>query len=281
MVNTIAEKEELMGLFDRVSRVVRSNLNAIVSGAEDPEKILNQTIEDMREDLVELRQATAKAIASEMSMKRKYEQAQGNANEWQRKAQIALKRNEEDLARQALMRKKGFAETATALNQQLARQTEQANLLRNNLTKLESKIAEAKTKKDMLIARARSAKATQQINEVMGKVDTASAFTAFERMEEKVDALEAESAAVANLTGDTLEDQFAALESGTAAIDDELEALKLQMQLDAAPAPAALPQGQANPVQINANTADKVAVENNKQEVDAELEALRAEIDGL
>ena len=270
-----------MGLFDRVSRVVRSNLNAIVSGAEDPEKILNQTIEDMREDLVELRQATAKAIASEMSMKRKYEQAQGNANEWQRKAQIALKRNEEDLARQALMRKKGFAETATALNQQLVRQTEQANLLRNNLTKLESKIAEAKTKKDMLIARARSAKATQQINEVMGKVDTASAFTAFERMEEKVDALEAESAAVANLSGDTLEDQFAALESGTAAIDDELEALKLQMQLDAAPAPAALPEGQANPVQINASTADKVAVENNKQEVDAELEALRAEIDGL
>ena len=281
MVNTIADKEKPMGLFDRVSRVVRSNLNAIVSGAEDPEKILNQTIEDMREDLVELRQATAKAIASEMSMKRKYEQAQANADEWQRKAQIALKRNAEDLARQALMRKKGFSETATALNQQLARQTEQANVLRNNLTKLESKIAEAKTKKDMLIARARSAKASQQINEVMGRVNTTSAFSAFERMEEKVDALEAESAAVANLAGDSLETQFAALESGTGAIDDELEALKLQMQLEAAPPPVALPEGQSTPVTMNATIADKVAVENSKQEVDEELEALKAEIDGL
>ena len=270
-----------MGLFDRVSRVVKANLNAIVSGAEDPEKILNQTIEDMREDLVELRQATAKAIASEKNMERKYQQADERVREWQRKAQTALKHGEEGLARQALVRKKAFEETATSIKQQLDRQSTQATSLKNNLMKLESKIAEAKTKKDMLIARARSAKASQQINEVMGRVNTTSAMSAFERMEEKVDALEAESAAVADLSGDSLESQFAALESGSAAVDDELEALKLQMQLDAAPQTAALPKGSQTAVNLGAEMADKVAVEVNKQEVDDELEALRSEIDKL
>ena len=133
----------------------------------------------------------------------------------------------------------------------------------------------------MLIARARSAKASQQINEVMGRVNTTSAMSAFERMEEKVDALEAESAAVADLSGDSLESQFAALESGSAAVDDELEALKLQMKLDAAPQPAALPKGAQTSVDLGAEMADKVAVEVNKQEVDDELEALRSEIDKL
>ena len=122
-----------MGLFDRVSRVVKANLNAIVSGAEDPEKILNQTIEDMREDLVELRQATAKAIASEKNMERKYQQADERVREWQRKAQTALKHGEEGLARQALVRKKSFEETATSIKQQLDRQSSQATSLKNNL----------------------------------------------------------------------------------------------------------------------------------------------------
>ena len=270
-----------MGLFDRVSRVVKSNLNAIVSKAEDPEKILEQTIEEMRENQAELRHATAQAIASEKKMERKFEQAQEQVKEWQRKAQVALQKNREDLAREALMRKKGLADSANTIKQQLDRQSEQVNVLRNNLMKLESKMAEAKTKKDMLIARARSAKASQQINEVMGRVDTTSAFAAFERMEEKVDALEAESAAISELSGDSLDSQFAALESGTAEVDIELEELKMQMQLEAAPDAAALPKGSTSAVNLDRDMADKVAVETNKQEVDEELEALRSEIDGL
>ncbi|MGK7908649.1 MAG: PspA/IM30 family protein [Synechococcus sp.] len=281
MTTAVGERERPMGLFDRVSRVVKSNLNAIVSKAEDPEKILEQTIEEMRENQAELRHATAQAIASEKKMERKFEQAQEQVKEWQRKAQVALQKNREDLAREALMRKKGLADSANTIKQQLDRQSEQVNVLRNNLMKLESKMAEAKTKKDMLIARARSAKASQQINEVMGRVDTTSAFAAFERMEEKVDALEAESAAISELSGDSLDSQFAALESGTAEVDIELEELKMQMQLEAAPDTAALPKGSTSAVNLDRDMADKVAVETNKQEVDEELEALRSEIDGL
>ena len=95
-----------MGLFDRVSRVVRSNLNAAVSGAEDPEKILDQAIIDMQEDLVQMRQAVAKAIASQKRVQQQYERAQSEANTWQQRAQLALQKGDESLAREALTRKK-------------------------------------------------------------------------------------------------------------------------------------------------------------------------------
>jgi phage shock protein A len=259
-----------MGLFERVSRIIRANLNALISSAEDPEKILNQTIQDMAEDHYQMRQAVAQAIAAQKRLERQYEQAQQSVEEWHRRAELALRNNNEALAREALVRKKTFAETAQSLKQQLDEQTRQVEMLKTNMTKLESKIAEAKTKKDMLIARARAAKASQQINQVIGRVDPSSAFAAFERMEEKVNALEAQSAAVAELAADSLEQQFAALEAGGADVDQELRLLKaaIQAQLPAGETKAAQ-QGQAG-----APTRGKV-------DVDAELEELRREIDQL
>ncbi|MEO1447518.1 MAG: PspA/IM30 family protein, partial [Cyanobacteria bacterium J06635_11] len=112
-----------MGLFDRVSRVVRSNLNAAVSSAEDPEKILDQAIIDMREDLVQMRQAVAKAIASQKRVQQQADKAQSAANSWQQRAQLALQKGNEELAREALVRKKTHAETAAALKSQLDQQT--------------------------------------------------------------------------------------------------------------------------------------------------------------
>ncbi|MFS8777859.1 PspA/IM30 family protein [Synechococcus sp. W70.1] len=259
-----------MGLFERVSRIIRANLNALISSAEDPEKILNQTIQDMAEDHYQMRQAVAQAIAAQKRLERQYEQAQQSAEEWHRRAELALRNNNEALAREALVRKKTFVETAQSLKRQLDEQTRQVEMLKTNMTKLESKIAEAKTKKDMLIARARAAKASQQINQVIGRVDPSSAFAAFERMEEKVNALEAQSAAVAELAADSLEQQFAALEAGGADVDQELRLLKaaIQAQLPAGETEAAQ-QGQAG-----APTGGKV-------DVDAELEELRREIDQL
>ena len=93
-----------MGLFDRVSRVVRSNLNAAVSSAEDPEKILDQAIIDMQEDLVQMRQAVAKAIASQKRVQQQADKAQSAAGQRQQRAQLALQKGEEDLAREALVR---------------------------------------------------------------------------------------------------------------------------------------------------------------------------------
>ncbi|MFM7324102.1 MAG: PspA/IM30 family protein [Nodosilinea sp.] len=253
-----------MGLLDRVSRVVRSNLNAAVSSAEDPEKILEQAIIDMQEDLVQMRQAVAGAIASQKRVQQQYERAQTEANTWQQRAQLALQKGDEDLARQALVRKKSQAETALALKTQLDNQSTTVDQLKRDLIGLESKLSEAKTKKDMLKARASAAKANEQLQNTTSRLNTSSASAAFERMEEKVLQMEARSQAAAELAGSTLEGQFAALEAG-GDVDLELAALKAQL-LEPGEAPKSLPEGSA-PAKVT--------------EVDAELEALKAEIDQL
>ena len=257
-----------MGLFDRVSRVVRSNLNAVVSSAEDPEKVLEQTVIDMQEDLIQLRQAVAQAIASQKRLQQQYNQSQTQSNEWQQRAQLALQKGEENLAREALTRKKTFAETANSLKGQLEHQSVQVESLKRNLTALESKLSEAKTKKEMLKARARAAKASEQINQVMGRVDTTSALGAFERMEDKVMQMEASSEAVAELSGDSLEKQFAQLESGSD-VNAELEGMKRDLGLLG---PATADQGQLP-------AADQTPGNQASTAIDAELEEMRSQLD--
>ncbi len=260
-----------MGLFDRVSRVVRSNLNAAVSSAEDPEKILDQAIIDMQEDLVQMRQAVAKAIASQKRVQQQSDKAQNAANSWQQRAQLALQKGNEELAREALVRKKTQAETAAALKSQLDQQTGNVDTLKRQLIALESKISEAKTKKDMLKARASAAKANEQLQKSVGSLSTGSAMSAFERMEEKVMMMEASGQAAAELAGADLESQFATLEAGSD-VDYELEAMKAQMLGGAAPTQEALPAAD-EPVATPDQVADPV--------VDAELEALKTELDSL
>jgi phage shock protein A len=255
-----------MGLFDRIGRVLRSNIGAAVNAAEDPEKMLEQTVTDMQEDLVKLRQAVAGAIASQKRLDQQYNQAQTQADEWYRRAQLALQKGDETLAKEALARKQTFTATATSLKQQVDQSSGQVETMRKGMMGLESKIAEAKTKKDMLKARARAAKATEQITQAMGQIDTASAMSTFDRMEEKVLEMEARSAAVSELAGDSLADKFAALEAGSD-IDGELDALKLEMGMTPASLPSASSATEALP-------AGKEAVVN-PDLVDAEFEELK------
>lgn len=262
-----------MGLFDRVSRVVRANLNDMVSKAEDPEKILEQTILDMQEDLVQMRQAVASAIASQKRTQQQYNQAQTEANNWQQRAQLALQKGDENLAREALVRKKTHGETATALKTQLDQQTTTVDGLKRNLIALEGKISEAKTKKDMLKARANAAKANEKIGELSGRLNTSSSMAAFERMEEKVLQMEARSQASAELAGADLEAQFAMLEGGSD-VDDELAAMKAQLLGGTTPA-AQLPGTVAEPTSPASQPAASDAV------VDAELEDLKKKLDQL
>ncbi|MGD1863275.1 MAG: PspA/IM30 family protein [Phormidesmis sp.] len=261
-----------MGLFDRVSRVVRSNLNAAVSSAEDPEKILDQAIIDMQEDLVQMRQAVAKAIASQKRVQQQADKAQSAAGQWQQRAQLALQKGEEDLAREALVRKKTYTETSTGLKSQLDQQAASVDTLKRQLIALESKISEAKTKKDMLKARASAAKANEQLQKSVGTLGTSSAMGAFERMEEKVLQMEASGQAAAELAGADLESQFASLESGSD-VDYELEAMKAQMLGGSSPAQEALPAADT-PAATPAAAPQDAAV-------DAELEALKTELDNL
>tara|TARA_E500000178_G_scaffold301263_1_gene310067 strand:+ start:9455 stop:9931 length:477 start_codon:yes stop_codon:yes gene_type:complete len=138
-----------MGLFDRVGRLFRANLNDLVSRAEDPAKILEQSVADMQSDLVKLRQAVATAIASQKRIQNQAEQAETQAQAWYQRAELALKKGEDALAKEALSRRKTYQETATALNTQLSTQAGQVEMLKKNLLALEGKIAEARTKKDI------------------------------------------------------------------------------------------------------------------------------------
>lgn len=252
-----------MGLFDRLSRLVRANLNDMVSKAEDPEKVLEQAVIDMQENLVQLRQAVARTIAEQKRSEKQFLQNQDESNKWNQRAQLALGKGDEGLAREALQRKKGYADTAAMLKGQLDQQTGQVETLKKQLIALESKISEAKTKKNMLKARAQAAKANQQLQETVGNMSTGSAMAAFERMEEKVLSIEAQSQAAYELTGSGLEEQFAALESGDD-VDAELEAMKQQMLGGASPAQEALPSATSS-------------AESNVP-VDAELEELREQL---
>jgi phage shock protein A len=253
-----------MGLFDRISRLMRANVNDMVSKAEDPEKILEQAVIDMQEDLVQLRQAVAGAIATQKRSEQQYNKAVQDEASWQQKAQLALSKGDEALAKEALVRKRSYTDTATALKGQLDSQVGMIDGLKRNLIQLESKISEAKTKKDMLKSRSAAAKAQEQLQGAVGKIGNNGSMAAFERMEEKVLQQEARSQAVAELAGADLESKFAQLSSGSD-VDDELEMMKQQM-LGSAPAPqAALP----GTVAAAAQPADK------------EIEDLRKKIDSL
>lgn len=259
-----------MGLFDRIGRVVKSNLNDMVSKAEDPEKMLEQALMEMQEDLVQLRQGVAQAIAAQKRSEQQSNQAQNQANEWDRKARLALTKGDENLARQALERKKSYTETANTLQAQLGQQVGQIDTLKRSLIALESKISEAKTKKDMLKARISAAKAQEQLQSTVGRLGTSSAMGAFERMEEKVLMQEARAGAAAELVGSDLESQFAQLESGD--VDDDLAALKAQMSLGPANS-----QNQASlPPASEQTTKSK-----SDQPVDDDLERLRSQLDQL
>ena len=217
-----------MGLFDRLWRVIRANINSLVGAAEDPEKILEQAVMDMQEDLVQLRQAVAGAIAAQKRTERQCSQAESTAAEWYQRAQLALQKGEENLAREALTRKKSYQETATAMKASLGQQNAVVTQLKENMRALESKISEAKSKKDMYIARARSASASERLQEMMANLNTGSALSAFERMEEKVMQLESRSEAIAELGTNDLEKKFLSLE-GAGDVDAELAAMKAQM----------------------------------------------------
>ncbi|OMP03883.1 PspA/IM30 [Corchorus olitorius] len=216
-----------MNLFDRFARVVKSYANSILSSFEDPEKILDQAVLEMNDDLVKMRQATAQVLASQKRLENKYKAAQQASEDWYRKAQLALQKGEEDLAREALKRRKSYADNANSLRAQLDQQKGIVENLVSNTRLLESKIQEAKSKKDTLKARAQSARTATKVNEMVGNVNTSSALSAFEKMEEKVMAMESEAEALGQLTTDDLAGKFALLEGSS--VDDDLANLKKEL----------------------------------------------------
>ena len=232
-----------MGLLDRAWRLIRANFSDAVSRAEDPEKVLEQALADMQANLIQLRQAVAQAIATQKRTERQTDQAKATAQEWYNRAELALRKGEDALARDALTRRQSYLESAHAMDTQLAQQQQVVTKLKDNMRKLEAKIADAKTQKDLYIARARSAEASQRIQEMLGQTGN-SGMAAFGRMEERVLELEAQSEALEELnSSDPLEQQFAALERGSqAAVDDELATMRQRLSGEGGPQSSLPPQ---------------------------------------
>ncbi len=217
-----------MGLLDRFSRLVRANLNSLINGAEDPEKLLHQAVADMQGDLVSMRQAVAQAIATQKRTERQAQQATRNAQEWYNRAQMALQKGDDPMAREALTRRQTYAQTAQTLTSQITQQRGIVQQLKVNMATLEGKLADARTKKDMYIARARAAQSSVRINEMMGGIGTTSAIGAFEKMESRVLDLEAQAEVSAELGTDDIERQFAQLE-GQSTVEAQLAKMKAQI----------------------------------------------------
>jgi len=241
-----------MGIFQKFSTLFKSNINDLIARAENPEKMLNQIILDMRDQLAKAKREVAAAIADERKLRAQLDDEIKQTRDWEHRAMLAVKEGRDDLAKQALIRQQENAQRASALDQTWAAQAQETEKLKSSLRQLNDKIEEAKRKRNLLIAKQKRAQAQRRIHETMSGLSDTSAFEAFNRMAEKIEESERRSLAHAEvteaLTGDTLEQDFLRLEAGggDADVDDRLMALKAEMGLIAAPASEerkALPSG--------------------------------------
>ena len=229
-----------MGIFSRLGTLIKSNINDLITKAEDPEKMLGQVLLEMQQQLVEAKKAVAVAIADEKKLQKQYTSETDKSKEWERKAMVAVRAGDDNLARQALGRKQEHETIATQFQTQWISQKQAVEKLKDALRLLNNKIEEAKRKKNILIARKKRAEAQQQIANTMQGLGDTSAFDTFDRMAERIQLMAAEAEAGAELagelSGDTLESKFLQLEQGPGGAEDEaLQELKAKMGLLEAP----------------------------------------------
>lgn len=275
-----------MGLFSRLGTLIRSNINELINKAEDPEKMLNQVLVDMKTQLVEAKKQVAVAIADEKRLKKQYEMEAAKALEWEKKAMLAIKAGDDNLARAALQRKGEHEEVAETLRQQWEAQKASVEQLKSALRGLDAKIEEAKRKRNILVSRQKRAEAQRTINETLTNINSTSAFDTFERMSDRVTQIEAEAEATAEIGGAlpeaSLESQFKALAASS--VDDELAALKKKMALAASEDERKAIGGSVD-AKAAANSSpsadasdDDVIDESKAAEIDAQLEELKKKL---
>jgi phage shock protein A len=217
-----------MGLLDRVRNIVRANVNDALTRAEDPVKALDAMIGEWNADLVRVRQAASLAIAAQNRLQAEYDQRQAAAEEWQRRAVLAVDRGDDNLARQALTRKLQYQKEADQLDQSLQAQSGHLDELRSSVQDLEDRVQQAVMQRNQLVARYRGAEATRSLEEQLSR--TGGGQQALQRLETKTVDAEAQAAAYHELSRDPLDDKFAQLERGTS-VDDELATLKKERAL--------------------------------------------------
>ena len=214
-----------MALLERVSTLVRANLNDLIDKAEDPEKMIKQVILDMQNQLLQVKTQVAIAIADQHLLEKKQKENEDKVAEWMRKAELAVDKKQDDLARASLQRVESYRELSDSFAQQVTDQKAQVESLKTALRQLDQKLTEAMAKADLLIARQHRARAVGKASDAKMNIGDSSKAAAFERMKHKVARSEAVSQAKAELAVDDVEDRLAALEK-----EDRIEQLLSELK---------------------------------------------------
>src|SRR5579885_1244984 len=214
-----------MALLERVATLIRANLNDLIDKAEEPEKMIKQVILDMQNQLLQVKTQVAIAIADQHLLMKKQQENQQASDEWVRKAELAVEKGQDDLARAALERSMTAKNMAASFAEQVADQTAQVDNLKTALRKLELKLQEAQNKSDVLIAQHRRSRALSRASDARMKIGDESKTAAFDRVKNKVQHAEAVSHAKSELAVDSIDDRLAALEK-----DDAVEKLLAEIK---------------------------------------------------
>lgn len=219
----------MASILKRIRDLVSANINAMLDSAEDPEKMVNEYLRQMQDELYEAKTTVAAAMADEDKLNRLWATNRALAEEWEKKAEAALQAGKEDLAKQALIRRRGYLELTDNYRQQFEAQSQQVEELQDALAKLEAKIAEARARRELIIAKKHQAETQEAIVRTVRTIgDSSRAFEGLAGLEQRVDERLAKAKAMAQLEGESLETRLSDVEIEAAATAD-LEELKKKM----------------------------------------------------
>ncbi len=227
-----------MGIFSRLTDIINSNINAILDKAEDPEKIIRMVIQEMEDTLVEVRSSAAKTIADQKDLERRIAKVKKAQAEWEKKAELAISKGRDDLAKGALIEKSKVADMEAHLVEELKHLSDALSRNEEDVIKLDAKLREARAKKASMAARQKSATNQVRVRKNLYDGRIQDAFDRFDKVEARLDRIEGEAEALVIGRGENLEDQFRALEADDT-IEQELAALKAKTSGEAAPKAAA------------------------------------------
>ncbi len=225
-----------MGLFKRISNLLRSNVNDLLDRAEDPEKTLNQVIRDMEQCLRDAKIQVCRTIKHKKKLESTCLDYQEQIVKWQKNAELAITKGDDELARQALIKKQSFSSMTDSLGEQLEKQTRDVDTLKSRLEELVTKIDEYKRRRDVLAARQKNAEAQKMIQETLSGISDPSLFEAFDQLEDRISSMERQNETLEELSAylppGNLEVTFEKLrnEDSEKNVNQELEELKERLK---------------------------------------------------
>jgi phage shock protein A len=217
-----------MGIFSRFTDIINSNINNLLDKAEDPAKMVRLIIQEMEDTLVEVRSSSAKTLAEKKELARQVSRLEKDAQQWQEKAELALSKERDDLARAALIEKKKSSESAQALLEELAHTDDHISKLQDEISQLQDKLTDAKSRQKAILIREKSASSRLKVKENIHSTRVNDALNRFDHYERKIDSIEAEVESY-DLGSKSLADEIAELESDDK-VDDELAQLKAKIK---------------------------------------------------